>query len=463
MTDTSASTSRMTNTGDTPRKPDDPCPDCGAAVPVDPRFATWCAACGWNADSGEPDPQPGRIGAFRIALARRHGEQLHEELVRDGDQLPRRDVHSVLSYALAGAVHLFTVALAVSGVLLVVLGWNTVVQPVIGLVLLVVAFALRPRLGRLPGDGVVLRRADAPALFTLLDEIADGVGTRAADAVVIDARFNASVSAYGWRRHRRVDIGLPLWATLAPQQRVALLGHEFGHYANGDTRHGLVIHTALRSLVTWYEVFTPARRNSRLVRADGLGELAQRAARPPAEAGLVRLAEALADVLMVLPRLAVLGVLRLLDHLTVRSAQRAEYLADRMAAGAGSSEAVVGLLDRLLTGEAVSNDLRTQAIRARTRLPGVDPKAVEAGLWTQLAARIASIPDREYDRLRRVSVLRGHAVDATHPPTHLRRALIADGGQLPATVVLDTDAAAAIDGELAPAHTRLAREVIRDL
>ncbi|MCZ4119182.1 M48 family metallopeptidase [Streptomyces sp. H39-S7] len=458
MTDTSTSTP-----DDTTRRADDPCPDCGAAVPVDPRFATWCAECGWNTDSAEPDALPGRIGAHRVALARRHGEQLHAELAGGGDQSPRRDAHSVLAYALACAVHLFTVALAAIGLLLVVLGWDTVVEPIIGVILLVVAFALRPRLGRLPGDGVVLRRADAPALFTLLDQVAEGVSTRAADAVIVDVRFNASVQAYGWRRRRRVDIGLPLWETLTAQQRVALLGHEFGHYANGDTRHGLVVHTALRSLVTWYEVFTPARRNSRMVRADGLGELAQRAARPPAEAGLVRLAEALADALMVIPRYAVLGVLRLLDHLTVRSAQRAEYLADRMAAGTGSSEAAVGLFDRLLTGESVSNDLRTQAVRARTRLPGVDPKAVEAGLWTHLATRITSIPAREYDRLRRVSVLRGHAVDATHPPTHLRRSLIADGAQLPGTVVLDAAAVAAIDAELAPARTRLARDVVRDL
>jgi hypothetical protein len=41
-----------------------------------------------------------------------------------------------------------------------------------------------------------------------------------------------------------------------------------------------------------------------------------------------------------------------------------------------------------------------------------------------------SIPAHEYERLRRVGARRGHSVDSTHPPTHLRRTcLLACRGQ----------------------------------
>lgn len=104
---------------------------------------------------------------------------------------------------------------------------------------------------------------------------------------------------------------------------------------------------------------------------------------------------------MAVPRWAVYGVLVLLDHLTLRATQRAEYLADQAAARAGSTEAAVELLDRLLITDSVRLDLR------RRRL-------VEA------------------------------------PVPH------------PAAVRPAVDCTAAVDAELAGARSRVARKVIRD-
>lgn len=418
------------------------CPECGEPMPIDERFTAWCAGCAWNVDpSGAvaPVPERGGLKAFEQALAARHAEQLYTELAHGGAAgAPRRDAAALGAYAVAAAVHLVTVALAVAGLLLIVLGWHTVVQPVAGVALLALAVLLRPRLAELPDDAPVLRRADAPRLYALLDEIADEAGTRRIDAVVVVAHPNAAVWTYGVRRRRVLEIGLGLWEILTPQQRLALLGHEFGHYANGDSRHGLVVHTALRALSTWYYVLTPD-------------------VRPVGPAAVV------AAGLMRCVRFAAYSLLRLLDVLTLRAAQRAEYLADRMAARLASTAATVELLDRLLLADSVSNALRQQVVIARTRKRGIDPRAVEAGLWSHVAAHAASVPEHETERLRRVAALRRHTVDATHPPTHLRRALLAASEPLPARITFEAATVKAVDAELAGARRRVAQAFMRDL
>ncbi|MFE3325407.1 hypothetical protein [Streptomyces sp. NPDC059176] len=57
------------------------------------------------------------------------------------------------------------------------------------------------------------------------------------------------------------------------------------------------------------------------------------------------------------------------------------------------------------------------------------------GLWERLAADIGSIPEIECERQRRVSARRGHSVDATHPPTHLRRECLLRAAPVDAAVV----------------------------
>ncbi|NED82958.1 M48 family metalloprotease, partial [Streptomyces sp. SID11233] len=64
------------------------------------------------------------------------------------------------------------------------------------------------------------------------------VGTRGVDLIAIDGEVNASAMRYGVRGRMLLTLGLPLWESLGPEQRLALLGHELAHHAHGDTRHG---------------------------------------------------------------------------------------------------------------------------------------------------------------------------------------------------------------------------------
>ncbi|MFC4327529.1 M48 family metallopeptidase [Streptomyces andamanensis] len=352
-------------------------------------------------------------------------------MTRDGAGLrARRDGASVLAYVIALAVHGVTAALLFGGVACLVWGWGSGLM-LLGAVLLAMAVALRPRLSPPLGDGTVLRRADAPELYALVDEVAEAVGTRGVDTISVGKEINAGVMSRGLRGHRALDLGLPLWEVLTPQQRVALLGHELGHYGNGDTRHGRVVGSALRSLATWRYYFLPTPRPS-------LGEM-------------------IVNAVYAVPLLLVQGTLTLLDHLTLRATQRAEYLADREAARTASTEAAVGLMDRMLVLDSVDVFLRREcssAALAGARSARGDAAGTRDGddLWTRLAAHLASVPEHEYERQRRAGARRGNSVDSTHPPTHLRRACLLAGPPAAAAVVLDEVRQQRIAAELATAR-----------
>ncbi|MFI9772863.1 M48 family metallopeptidase [Streptomyces sp. NPDC052415] len=409
-----------------------PCPQCGADIRADGRFTLWCAACDWNVDPQRPQEPEGRLERAQRALARRYGEKLLAEVTAGQALQARRDVPALLAYAIALAVHATTLVLVVAGAWFLASEWGGLVP---GVFLLLMAWALRPRVKRLPDDAPVLRRDQAPELFALLDEVAMVADTRGVDAVVVNAELNASVGAVGVRGHRVLTLGMPLWEILTPQQRTALLGHEFGHYGHGDTRHGMVVGTALRSLATWRYFFAPT-----------------------ADPTMLQMA---VNVVSFVPYLLVHGVLRLLDQLTLHATQRAEYLADRVAARAGSTQATVQLMDRLLVIDSAAMMLRREANQAslRGRAAAVEDRL--AGLWQRLAAYMASIPEYEYERQRRAGALRGYSVDATHPPTHLRRACLLVGETALASVVTNPERELKIATELADARGRVARQILR--
>ncbi|MFI7009741.1 M48 family metallopeptidase [Streptomyces sp. NPDC050145] len=412
------------------------CPDCGAGLDGDDRFVVWCQECEWNIDPAPPGEDGGRIDRARRALAARHGERLLAELTDGSELRARRDPSSVAAFALALVVHGATLALVAGGLWLLLADLGVPLK-VVGMLLLASAWPLSPRPARMPQNVPVLRRAQAPALFALVDEVAAVVGTRGVDLIAVDAEPNASVMPVGWRGRRLLTLGLPLWEILTPRERVALLGHELAHFSNGDLRHGVVVATGFRSLTTWHYYFLPTANPT--------------------------VAEMLVNALYVIPRGILRGLLRLMDQLTLRATQRAEYLADRGAARAGSTESALGLLDRLLVADSTTIALRrelnrTAAAASRaTRTSRRDEAG--AGLWERVREHVASVPALEYERLRRVGVRRGNSVDATHPPTHLRRTCLSIGAPVPAAVETGAERERAVDAELEPARGTWARRI----
>jgi Zn-dependent protease with chaperone function len=403
-------------------------------IRTDRRFTTWCAACDWNVDPQGPGERQRGLAEVRRRIAQRHGELLFTELRAGDGNGGGRTASGLLAYVIALAVHGLTGVLAAVGVWGVIAGWGGPGMA-FGLFFLALAWSLRPRLNRLSDDDRVLLRDDAPELYALIDEIAAAQGTRGVDAVVVDAEANASVTHLGLRR-RLLTLGLPLWEVLSPQQRIALLGHELGHFTHGDTRYGMVVGTAYRSLDTWLLHLRPIP-NPNVIHA-------------------------ITNLACLPLRLLVTAVVALLDLLTARSSQRGEYLADGASARTGSTEGATGLMDRLLVSDSIVTTLHREVNGRRMRGRGGADGQVSEGLWEALAAHMDSIPEYEYERQRRVGALRGHSVDASHPPTHLRRRLLLDGTPVPASVTADPGRSERIAGELADVRRALAREVVRD-
>jgi Zn-dependent protease with chaperone function len=109
-----------------------------------------------------------------------------------------------------------------------------------------------------PPRGLVLKRTEAPALWAEIERIRKELGAPAPHQVLISDEMNASVQQVprlgllGFYR-TYLTIGLPLAASLTPDEFRALLAHEYGHVAGKHGRLGVWIY---RVQQTWTEVLS---------------------------------------------------------------------------------------------------------------------------------------------------------------------------------------------------------------
>jgi heat shock protein HtpX len=115
----------------------------------------------------------------------------------------------------------------------------------------------------------------------------------------------------------------------------------------------------------------------------------------------------------------VYSVAFVLSQLTWREARRAEYRADRLAVRIGGSTAMLSLLEKLHFHDAYA-----QAVAQVTNIWS------DKDLFEELARQVAMMPDREIERLRRRALLEPSRLDASHPSTANRIAVIQAMGQV---------------------------------
>jgi heat shock protein HtpX len=321
-------------------------------------------------------------------------------------------------------------AIAVLGLWLILVDFFSFAT-VLGALLIGVAVVLRPRLGRLSdltGQGVIVRPDQVPQLFGLVKRVATAVGAPLPQVLVVGHSLNAFTTAVGLRRTRVLSVGLPLWATLEPQERVALLGHELSHFVNGDVRRGPLVQVTETTLHRVAHLFT----------IDGnMGN------------GLIEYVTALITRTI---GLLVSGTARALQLLLVwtsqRDSQRAEYLADEMAAQAGGTDAAVGLADYLVVMESIDTVVRREARAGNGMSAWHDATRVARA---NLAANLPLL--RRLTRHTEVSLY------ASHPPAGLRAEMLERRPRQAAAVMLTEPEAARIDAELATHQKRTIREL----
>ncbi len=118
----------------------------------------------------------------------------------------------------------------------------------------VVVGSMVPRGGRFVAPGPELKRATHAALFREVEQLAEDTGQKMPDRIYLLNEVNAFVADYGGvlglGSRRVLGIGLPLLCALDRQELRSVLGHEFGHFCNGDTRLGAWVYRGRRAMIT---------------------------------------------------------------------------------------------------------------------------------------------------------------------------------------------------------------------
>lgn len=141
----------------------------------------------------------------------------------------------------------------------------------------------------------------------------------------------------------------------------------------------------------------------------------------------------------------------LLMHLLWRVKQRSEYFADYLAATIAGTPATVDLLDKIALGEHLD------AVLLRHAFSTAQSGDYILGLFRD---RIASLPSRELERLRRASNAEGAQLDSTHPPTKYRKAFLDAHAIAEPQLAVEVSAMDAIDAELRRLTNKLGGRLI---
>lgn len=351
--------------------------------------------------------------SFRDRVDARIGSELDRRLVDRlvGTGGRARRVARVASYLMATAVYAALLCLLVAGGALLLLGDNWVQRALGVLPLLPMVALLLPRrsdevLHEVGGEA-------APTFTALLAEVAQALGTQPPTYVAVSEDINAFAGRRGLRE-RRLVVGAPLWAALDWPGRLALLGHELGHFSNRDVVHGRYVWWAVVTVSTWIDLLTPHG----LISTEG---------RTPVFATLTT-----APL-----RLPLVGYISVMWKVHAAASRHDELRADTAAAALAGTPGVVEMLESILLSDLID----VAANRA-----AIDPRRPDLEL--EIRTRIEGVSEAA----RRALPASGEesSVDRTHPSTIDRLRLQESLPPAPPTITMDDDRVARIEAELRP-------------
>ena len=397
------------------------CPQCHSVIPAIAGQRIWCDKCGWNLEVPASPLPRGLLEKLYDSLSKKSSQHLFEQMIRGGSLKASLTPAKLVAFLLAGLVHSVTLAFIILGIWLCLFAFPTVraFGVLLGLACLVAVWLLL-----IPSSSKVkafpLPRERYPALYRIADQIAQALGSPPVDTIMYDVHFNASFGQFGWKRKRRLILGLPLFATLQGQEIVALLGHELAHGVNGDPNRGFFLGTALYSLASWYELIAPQRRWD-------------------AETGSATLAFSFFN-LIALPLVGLIWLAGYaLSHLLWYDSQRAEYLADLLGAQVSGTNAQLATLDKSHLRETFETILKFAYIDRKGQ-----------NFFQDLRQRINRVSPREIARIRWIEKLTLARIDVTHPPTAHRVEFLRAHPVSEARVTLSSDDLAQLERELEP-------------
>ena len=330
-------------------------------------------------------------------LNRRFGQAVRDNVVRDiaqGRGIGPRGIGRTV-VILSAAIALTPYLVGALGIALVLLNLDSIPAIAIGALLVAAGYYLRAP--RVRNRQKTLRRAQAPALFALLDKISGRLGAPTIDGIHIDGDFNAYMAEFG-RQERVLGIGAPLWLALDPPERLSVLAHEIAHLVNRDPARAKLTSGALETLWRWHDL-----------------------SRPPELVDHETGTTFYYDDRGVIDRLfgAVFGgivaaMAKGFETLIYAESQRAEYLADTASASIAGADAVNRTLKK-----TILSPLAVQAVRD---IYFDGSQKIDA--LRQIAAAVRDADPGKAEKLYVEAVEELLTVDSSHPPTRYRMEVV---------------------------------------
>ncbi len=364
---------------------------------------------------------------IQINVGRRLSQALFSEVSKrpiavDEHGSAKSSLSVKLAFILASMIYLSSFAIAIAGIALLTLSGGKVVYLLAGGLCLLIAALSFPRFARAPRH--IVSRSDYPGIYALSDRVAKALGTKPVAGIGISTEFNANYCVAGWEGRPYVEIGAALAAVLSVEEFVALLAHELSHGANGDPLRGRYLGGALDTVVRWAIAIRPTSITNL---GDGMpyGPIVSIVGIPFAVVAL-----ALSEAMFLLAKGFYLLVLR--------QSQRAEYLADLLAARIAGTHEMTSQLEKLYLYNVVDTAVQRHALS--------NP---EEPIQDVLREAIRSLPESKLESFRSESRAQSWQVDSTHPPTAMRIDVLGAHEVLDAAPILSDEEKRGLAGELA--------------
>jgi Zn-dependent protease with chaperone function len=406
----------------------DVCPQCQSVLVCIPDAERWCGVCEWNLDFYEPRQRTGWVWNRIIRWDHRAGFQADRLLAELSCQDQNAPIPPGAFRFLVGvsAVLMLTMLVAFFGGVLLLVEHTGFWHVVAGLALPILALTLLPRFGRLkkllepgyrvPDDG-------APALRGLIERIAGEIGAPVPDVLAFDFSWNAIAVTVGVRQTRVLVLGVRLLLALQPQELVALLGHELGHFGYGDSERILLTRPALTVFGAYSRALRPRR-----------GDPVDLAMQGPIAIGF-QLWRLVAGTLSIL----LWGIHIGLNLLDARRSRRVELRADLAAVRAAGTAATLGLVDVLAQIGSLGGYIQHHV-----------PTGEAAATWRRMLASVRTREAPAAPIVRQHSIRAEASLLASHPSPGRRHQWLAGLPATAPTVVLDDMLAVRIRAETDP-------------
>ncbi len=407
------------------------CPNCENELVINEGFSAWCEKCEWNLELAESAQSVNLFERLYLSISRKHGESLFKSLVKaDPERLrPTMSFSKFTAFFIAAFVHFLTLLFLFLGVWLFIFGWTSFFLIFIAIICLLIAWVIRPRFNPFPKNAI--SREDFPALYDFADSIAESLGAKNVDAIVINDEFNAAFGQVGLKNKKILYIGLPLWTILSAEEKTALISHELSHGINGDPMRGFFIGTAINSLIEWFIILRP----------DRIWE--------PENGLLGILMFPLNIFLLILSQIVWFGIYAL-SHLLWINSQKAEYLADHLATKSCGTKPMLDLLEK---GQLGAN--RFMSVLHRVAL-----SQKKKDLFSEIRRDILNLPEHEKERIRRIAKLEKSRLDTTHPPTFFRTEFLKNHFVKDTKILLSEEISNKIEEEISKIESQIQFDAI---